>query len=225
MTPSDRYEPLPGLLQIPAFLVRKLSPRARRVAAVVAGILAVALAAGLAVALPAIDDGKRERAASDERASAQLRAQRIAELQAEMRLLRGRGTPARGLEGAAALAARRTLAADLAAAVEADARARVAAGELDRSVDRAQCERYPRGPRGEDPATNLGSRTGRYACLAVSADVPRTAFNEGSAIGYPYRALVDFESGRFTYCKVSGKPGEGSLERNHPVSVPRACGG
>ncbi|MGH2948129.1 MAG: hypothetical protein ACRDPC_18060, partial [Solirubrobacteraceae bacterium] len=120
---------------------------------------------------------------------------------------------------------RRALAADLAAAVKADARNRVAAGELDSSVDRAQCERYPRGARGEDPAADLGSRTGRYACLAISADVPRTAFNEGSAIGYPYRALVDFESGRFTYCMVSGKPGEGSLERDHPVSVPRACGG
>ncbi|MGH2948552.1 MAG: hypothetical protein ACRDPC_20230, partial [Solirubrobacteraceae bacterium] len=80
-SPSDRYEPLPGLLQIPAFLFRKLSPRARRAAAMIAGILAVALAAGLAVAVPAIDDSKRERAASEERASAQLRAQRTAELE------------------------------------------------------------------------------------------------------------------------------------------------
>jgi hypothetical protein len=225
VTPGDRYEPLPGLLEIPGFLVRKLSPRGRRIAAVAAGVIAVALAAALALAIPAIVDDKRERAATAERASAQLRAERTARLEAEMRLVRGTGTPARGLEGGAAITARRALAADLAAAVEADARARVAAGELDRAVDRAQCERYPRGARGEDPATNLASPTGRYACLAVSADVPETAYNEGSAIGYPYRALVDFETGRFTFCKISGKPGEGSLTRHHPVTVPAACGG
>jgi hypothetical protein len=225
VTTGDRYEPLPGLLEIPGFLVRKLSPRGRRIAAATAALLAVALAAGLALAIPAIVDDKRERAATDQRTSAQIRAERTARLEAEMRLVRGTGAPARGLEGAAAIAARRALAADLAAAVAADAKARVAAGELDRDVDRAQCERYPRGARGEDPATNLGRPTGRYACLAVSADVPGTSYNEGSAIGYPYRALVDFERGRFTFCKISGKPGEGSLRSDHPVTVPAACGG
>ena len=44
-------------------------------------------------------------------------------------------------------------------------------------------------------------------------------------IGLPYRALVDFPSGRFTYCKVSGRPGEGSLRREILVTVPAACGG
>jgi hypothetical protein len=38
------------------------------------------------------------------------------------------------------------------------------------------------------------------------------------------RALVDYPAGRFTYCKVSGRPGEGSL-RESPVRVPAACGG
>jgi hypothetical protein len=36
---------------------------------------------------------------------------------------------------------------------------------------------------------------------------------------------VDFESGRFSYCKISGRPGEGSLTREFPVRVPKACGG
>ena len=38
---GDRYEPLPGLLGIPRYLVRKLSPRGRRILAIVAGVLAV----------------------------------------------------------------------------------------------------------------------------------------------------------------------------------------
>ena len=142
-----------------------------------------------------------------------------------MRLLHGRGTAARGLDGAAAVSARQALAADLAAAVERDARTRVQSGELANPVLSAQCERYPRGTRGEDPATDLASRTGRYACLAVTTEVQATQRNEASSIGYPYRALVDFPSGTFTYCKVSGKPGEGALKADFPVTVPRACGG
>jgi hypothetical protein len=88
-----------------------------------------------------------------------------------------------------------------------------------------ECERYPRGARGEDPATDLSSPTGRYSCLAVTADAPRTAENNPSSIGYPYRAAADFPGGHFTYCKVSGRPGEGSLSRKVLVRVPKACGG
>jgi hypothetical protein len=145
-------------------------------------------------------------------------------MEAEQRILRGRGTPARGLEGAAAIAARRALAADLGQAVERDARARVVSGELAQGILGAECERYPRGARGEDPATDLGSRTGRYSCIAVTARAPRLATQESSSIGYPYRALVDFTTGRMTFCKVSGRPGEGAL-RHVSVRVPAACGG
>jgi hypothetical protein len=221
----DRYEPLPGLLELPGFLVRKLSPRGRRIAAVVGGLLLVGAVAALIVAVPAITDTKEERAAAEQQSEQERQAQRAAELQAELRLLRGSGTPARGLDGAAAIAARRALAVDLAAAVERDAAARVQSGEFDRPIQSTECERYPRGARGEDPATDLSSRTGRYACLAITAEVARSEFTKGSNIGYPYRALVDFPSGEFTYCKVSGKPGEGSFTREFPVRVPRACGG
>jgi hypothetical protein len=223
--PGDRYEPLPGLLQLPAHFVRKLSPRARRVAAVGAGALVAAVAVGLVIAVPQIDRSKDDRAAAAQRAEERRQAQRTAELQAELRLLRGRGTPARGLEGAAALSARRALAADLAVAVERDARARVRSGELERRVLGAECERFPRGVRRQDPAADLSNPSGRYACLAVTAEAPGTELSVPSSIGYPYRALVDFPSGRFTYCKVSGKAGEGGYASEFPVSVPRACGG
>jgi hypothetical protein len=222
---SDRYEPLPGLLGIPAYLARKIPPRARRPAAFAAGLLLVALGVGVALAAPAIDESKRDRAAADLRASEQLKADRVARLRAEQRALRGEGTPARGLEGTAAVGARQALAADLAAAVERDARQRFAAGELKQPVEGSLCERYPRGASGEDPATDLSKPTGRYSCLAITARVEADRAGSPGVIGYPYRALVDFPSGRFTYCKVSGRPGEGSLRRELLVTVPRACGG
>jgi hypothetical protein len=228
VTPSsrpDRYEPLPGLLEIPGFLIRKIPPRARRPAAFVAVVLLVGAAVALAVSVPAITESKDERAAAEQVAERERRAQRAAELQAELRLRTGRGTPARGLEGAAAISAREALASDLADAVREDALARVKAGEFTQSVRRVECERFPRGARGEDPATNLASPTGRYSCLAITADAPRVETNESSSLGYPYRARVHFPSGRFSFCKISGRPGEGSISREFPVRVPKACGG
>ena len=228
MTPgagSDRYEPLPGLLEIPGHYWRRLSPRGRLTAKILGAAVLAAAAVGLVLAIPAIDGGKRERAAAEQRADAQRRADRTAALQAEQRVLRGTGTPARGLEGAGALAARRALAGELMLAVEADAKARVEAGEFSGTIRDVQCERYPRSAGIDDPAAALDRPTGRYACLAVTSVVPRTDFNESSSIGYPYRALVDFPAGTFAYCKVSGRPGEGSIARSPVVSVPRACGG
>jgi hypothetical protein len=221
----DRYEPLPGLLELPGFLIRKLGPRGRRILGAVAALLLLALAAGIVFGLPAVNDTKAERAAAERQARERAQAAEAARLEAEQRLVRGSGTPSAGLAGAEAIEARRALAAELAAAVETDARARVQSGELDQGIVRAECERYPRGARGEDPATNLASSMGRYSCLAVTADAPRLETQHASSLGYPYRALVDFPSGRFTYCKVSGRPGEGSLRTDIPVKVPAACGG
>src|SRR5215208_1357031 len=95
----DRYEPLPGLLEIPGHLLRKLSPRGRRNAAIAGVLLLLATAAGLAIAIPAIVDSKQERAAAEARERARLRAELIARLRTELREVDGRGTPARGLDG------------------------------------------------------------------------------------------------------------------------------
>ena len=222
---SDRYEPLPGLTEIPAFLIRKLSRRGRRIFGILAALAAVGVAVGLYFAIPAITDSKEERAAAEQRADQQREAALVAKLRAEQRLVDGRGTPARGLEGSAAVAARRALATDLSAAVHEDALARMRSGEFSRTVERVECERFPRGARGEDPTTDLGSPIGRYACLAITADAPKTATQNASSIGYPYRARIDFPAGKYTFCKISGRPGEGSLVRKSPVQVPVACGG
>ena len=221
----DRYEPLPGLLEIPGFLIRKIPPRARKPAAFAAAFLLAAVAVALVLSIPAITETKGERAASEARAERERQAQRAAELQAELRLREGRGPAARGLKGAQAVATRQALVDQLIADVQADALSRVNSGEFTQSVDRVECERFPRGARGEDPALDLASATGRYACLAITADAPRVETNQASSLGYPYRALLHFNSGRFAYCKISGRPGEGSLTREFPVRVPETCGG
>jgi len=222
---GDRYEPLPGITEIPAYLYRKLSSRGRRVAAVIGAALLVVVAVVLVVSIPKISEEKKDRAAADRRTAQEREAALVKELKAEQRLREGTGAPVPGRSGAAVISARRALAADLSAAVLTDARARVRTGEFAHPVLRVECERYPRGAHGEDPATDLASATGRYSCLAVTADAPRTATQNASSIGYPYRALVDFPKGRFAYCKISGRPGEGSFVNNSLVRVPAACGG
>jgi hypothetical protein len=196
MPDADRYEPLPGLLQMPGHLVRRLSRRGRLLAAA-AALLVVAAAA---VVLPGALESKREHAAAEERAAIRARAARLQTLRAEMRPVAGRGTPGPGLV------------ADLAAAVREDSVARARSGELAERPYRVECRRFPPGRRS-------------YACLAVTAEIPEQETTHGGSIGYPYRALVDPRSGRFTFCKISGRPGEGSLARTVTAPVPPACGG
>ena len=222
---SDRYEPLPGLTEIPGYLYRKLSPRGRKIAAIAGAALLVIVAVVLAVSIPKITESKSDRAAADRRSAQEREKALVAELKAEQRLREGTGTAARGLAGAQAIEARHQLAADLAAAVQHDALARARTGEFAHGVKRVECERFPRGAHGEDPATDLTHDQGRYSCLAVTAVAPKTELNDSSSIGYPYRALVDFPSGRYTFCKVSGRPGELAVSRTTVVGVPAACGG
>lgn len=87
---------------------------------------------------------------------------------------------------------------------------------------RASCRPFPRGVEDrEDPRR----RSARYACLAVTADIPRSESNRAGIIGHPYRLLIDYGSGRYAFCKISGVPGEGSFRAKRPVTVPEACGG
>ena len=221
----DRYEPLPGLLEIPGFLVRKVPPRARKPAAVAGVVLLAAVAVALVLSIPAITDSKNERAAGEARAERENDALRSAQLKAELRLREGRGPAARGLTGAEAVDAHQALVAKLNADVEADAQSRVQSGEFTQSVARIECERFPRRVGNQDPALDPAARTGRYSCLAITADAPRSDTQNPSSIGYPYRALVHFGSGRFAYCKITGRPGEGGLTGEIPLRVPAACGG
>jgi hypothetical protein len=213
---SDRYEALPGLTGLPSWIWRRL-PRAGKVGVALLPVVAV----GLALALgPGIERGKEERATAEAQRLEQARATRIERLRREQRPRFGRGAPAIG-----SVAARERLLADAAAAVRRDARARVEAGALRGPIERVACEPYPRsvvrGGAHQDPSR----RFGRYACLAVTSEIRASEVNEGGIIGHPYRLRVDFDRGLYAYCKVSGRPGEGSLATTPHVSVPPVCGG
>jgi hypothetical protein len=223
---EDRYDPLPSLLGIPAFLFRKLSLRGRRLAIVVGLLAAAGLAAFVLFAWPAIEDIKDERAAKEERRLAEARAARDAELRAEQKVMRDRARVA-GLTGSAgeAVAARDVLLNRLEESVAADARQRVEEGDLEKPILHAECDPFPKTADRDDPADDPSARIGRYECVAVTAVIQGTENNVGGVIGYPFRALVHFRSGRYAWCKISGQPGEGAFDFNRRVGVPRECGG
>jgi hypothetical protein len=213
---GERHEPLPGLTGLPAWIWRRLPP---------AGKVGVALlpvvAVGLILALgPGIERGKEERARTEAQRLEQARQARVERLRREQQPRFGRGDAA-----AASLPARRRLLAETAVAIRADARNRVEAGTLSGPIRSVQCEPYPRTVEQSGAHEDLSRPVGRYACLAVTTEIRATAEHEAGVIGHPYRVRIDFESGRFAFCKVAGRAGEGSIGQAPLVPVPAACGG
>lgn len=200
--PADRYDPLPGLFGLPAFLLRKLSPAMRKV---VLALIALLVAAAVVTAIilgPRIAESNRERAANQRRAEREAAAAELARLRAEIRPRTGTIASGGAIAG-------------IETAITADARARVASGELETPVRRTDCHSV-----GHDAAQRV-----LLSCTAVTSDVAATEQSRGVLIGYPYRGAVAPASGRYSICKTSGRPGEGSYTRRVEIALPKACGG
>ena len=216
MSGQDRHEPLPNIAELPAWLWRR-SSRAVRIG--VGLVLLGLIALGVALA-PGIGESKREREAAEAHRRSDLRADRIARQRAEQKpRFASAEAPARSVR------ARQAVLAEISTSILRDARGRIQAGELESPVKRAECEPFPRTTDGRGADDDLSRRRGRYACVAVTAEFRPGRASEGGLIGYPYRVLVDFESGRYAWCKIAGRSGEGGLVSQPDVTVPKACGG
>jgi hypothetical protein len=212
----DRYEPMPGIIDLPGWLWRRLPPVAK--VGLVVGFVALIVVAVLIA--PGIRESKSER----ERAEQQER-QRIQAAHQERIQRVQRPRFATGPVATSGVAARRRLLDSASTSVLADARRRVAAGQLRGPVKKIDCEPFPRTVAGVGAEDSTAQRYGRYACIAVTAEFKQSQASSGGLIGHPYRVRIDFDSGRYAYCKVAGRPGEGLLTRRVTVAVPRVCGG
>ncbi len=220
MSEPDRYEPLPSLPELPAWVWRKIG-RGGRIALVAFVLLVIAAAA---TSVPILLEADQQRTASDARAAAERRVALTRALRAEQRPRerRSNAVAAAGAPAQAQLAARSAVLADVRAAILRDARTRARAGELKGPIKRVDCEPFPRSVDGRGAESDLAERRGRYSCVAVTSDFARSEESIGGVLGHTYRTLVDFRSGRFAFCKVSGQAGP---SREQLATTPRACGG
>jgi hypothetical protein len=216
----ERYEPMPSLAGLPGRVWGAMGRRLR----IATGIAVLGLVALALVLVPAVRESQSKRDAAERREQAERQERLIRELQAEQRPRFGRSDSraAAAASPRAALAARARLLEELSATMLADARRRVRRGALDGPILRVDCEPFPRSVSTPAPEKNLARRSGRYYCVAITAEFKRTGASIGGALGHPYRAKVDFTTGRYAYCKVSGRPDPTPDPR---VTTPRACGG
>ena len=213
---DDRYEPLPGLLELPGYVWRRL-PFAARVALGALALGAVVLAI---VLWPSIQHSREEHARKDAAELARIRQAELEQTRREQRPRFARGAPAGG-----DVTARGQLLVSAETSIRTDADRRAAAGEFHGPIMRVECAGYPSGTGRPPPDAVPARRIGRYGCLAVTSEIPATSGNRSGVVGQPYRMQIDFESGRYAFCKVRGRPGELAVKAETPVPVPRVCGG
>jgi hypothetical protein len=195
----------------------------------IAGVLALLLLAGAAALIvPAIDSSKDRAAAREARAAAERRAESRREQIAEQRPRRldlSELRPSSGAPQEQRLAARSTLLERAETAISADARERAAAGELEGRPRGTECEPYPtRSDRADWPDRDLGAARGVYNCLVFVRAIAATETNGGGQLGYPFRAVLDFERFTATWCKTNPVPGERVVpDPRTVIELPRAC--
>jgi hypothetical protein len=193
-----------------------------------AGAALVVLAAvAVVVVAPAIDDSKDRAAARDAREAAQRREANRRRTIAEQRPRRldlASLRPPADAPSARRIAARTTLLERAEAAISADARERAAAGELEGNPRGTECEPYPERDPGDGPERDLRATRGVYDCLVFVRAIASTETNIGGQLGYPFRAVLDFESFSATWCKTNPVPGERVVpDPRTVVELPPAC--
>lgn len=201
---------------------RRLSRRARRRLQIGAGLLALAIVGAL---IP-IFAGESERTGDERRATeARAVAAERARLTREQRPFHGRAeglaAPAEGAGERRQLAYRSALLERLEGAILANARARIASGELKGSVQAVECGPLDRSRGAKRPERRLDRRRGAYDCVAEERAVVRGG-EKVAALGIPYVASLDFARARWVLCKDNKVPGE----RGTPlakVRIPAEC--
>jgi type II secretory pathway pseudopilin PulG len=207
----------PRDVQVPDVPVRKLL--------IGTAIAAVVLGVAAAIIVPRIDARKARLAADDARAQAALIKQRRLQAIAEQRpqtLKVAALKPAAGAPESALLAARVALIGRAETAITADARHRAATGELKGNPAGTSCEPYP--PDDPGPERDLSERKGAYDCFVAIGDVPGDKNNLSGHVGYPFRAVLDFQSFSIAWCRMNLVPGEKVIpDPAFVTALPRAC--
>jgi len=181
------------------------------------GVVLVGLA--LAIMIPRINEGKAERnatAAAEQTRVRALNRARIIKLQQPRTGEFASLKPAAGAGPAAELSARAQLVAGVETAITADARKRAAAGEISKVQGPTTCEPAAGGPK--------TGPIGVFDCYTVVRKVPKVKTNVAGSIGYPFRAVLNYSTFSYAFCRTEQFPGEQLIpDPRTVVQLPAAC--
>lgn len=183
----------------------------------------VVVAALTAFLAPRIDASKDKRSAAEARQLAAERAAKRAKAIHEQKPRFGGSElrPASDAPAQTIFAARERLLSVTRHAIAVDARERVAAGELEGASGPTTCEPYPKDTR---PERDVGATQGVYDCLVQLRAIKSSERNGGGLLGYPFRAVLDFRTYRYAFCKTNPIPGERLVpDPRTVIELPRAC--
>jgi hypothetical protein len=183
------------------------------------GIGAVIVGIALAIMVPRIDTNKRQTAARKAAEKRQAVAQNRARINREQAPHHGAAVallPSAHASAAERAAAKAQLMDHVRADIVADAHARAAAGEMHDVVGTPACTTVP----GTANLTNFGV----YDCFLTTHAIPAGKRNVPGAIGYPFRAVVNFKTFTYNWCKTENIPGELMILAPKDVTLlPAAC--
>ena len=201
----------PRDVEVPPIPWRKL--------AIWTGVGALVLGIALAIMIPRINEGKSERAASAAAEQARVRAlnrERVIKLQQPRTGEFASLKPAKNAGPAAEFAARAQLVAGVETAITADAQKRAAAGEISKVQGPTTCSPTAGGP--------TSGPLGVFDCYTVVRKVPKVETNVAGSIGYPFRAVVNYSTFTYTFCRTEQFPGEQLIpDPRTVVQLPAAC--
>jgi hypothetical protein len=180
---------------------------------------AVVLGIALAIMIPRINEGKSERAAAA--AAEQARAQkanraRVIKLQQPRTGEFASLKPARDASAAEVANARAQLVTSVETAITADAQKRAATGEISKVQGPTTCTHAA--------GTPETGPVGFFDCYTVVRKVPKVETNVAGSIGYPFRAVLNYQSFTYAFCRAEQFPGEQLIpDPRTVVQLPAAC--
>jgi hypothetical protein len=181
----------------------RVPPVPWRKLAIGAAVGVLIVGAALALLVPRIQTSKAERAAENRAAAARAEAANRARITRAQRPRHGDAAallPAAGATLTEREAAREALLDRLEADMFADARERAAKGEMRPVTGPTTCERAPGSP--------ASGAIRVFDCFIVTTRIEATERNLPGALGYPFRAVVDYSDFSYTWCKAEQVPGE-----------------
>jgi hypothetical protein len=179
----------------------------------------VVLGVALAVMIPRINEGKAERAAAAAAEQARLQKatrERVIKLQQPRTGEFASLKPASDASPAEVATARAQLVTGVQNAITADAQKRAAAGEISKVQGPTTCS----------PAagTSESGPIGVFDCYTVVRKVPKVKTNVAGSIGYPFRAVLDYKTFTYAFCRTEQFPGEQLIpDPRTVVQLPAAC--